>query len=292
MVSKRGTTMVLPSFFLCGAPKAGTTSVYHYLDAHPDVHMSEPKEPFYFYHADRATLEEYSERYFGEYDGEHAVGEGTTGYMGHPEVPARIAQEIPDARLIFLLRNPIDRAYSEYWYHLQRGKYRPNTTFSEVIRGEDDDTLGVGIIGLGMYYDHLVRYEQHFDRSQMLVVLFDRLVSEEDRFLEDLYSFIGVDDAFVPGEMNQHNSTRYPKSMSAYQIVDALWRPVREALPSTLLQAAKPLRSIGKHMVYGGGGTEEKPEMSPEDREYLREVYREPNRKLSAWLGKDLSHWQ
>jgi hypothetical protein len=253
--------------------------------------MSEPKETWFFHNSDRGALEEYSDRYFGGYDGEHAVGEGTTSYMGHPEVPARIARDIPDARLIFLLRDPVERAYSQYWFRLQRGKYRPNTSFSEVIRDDDENTLGVGIIDLGMYYEHLVRYEKHFDRSEMLVLLFERLVSDDDHFLQDLYSFIGVDESFVPGEMEQHNSTSYPKSMSAYQIADALWRPVREAMPNQLLRAAKPLRSIGKQMVYGGG-TQEKPEMDPEDREYLRDVYREPNRKLEEWLDKDLSHWQ
>ncbi|MCS4119423.1 sulfotransferase family protein [Salinibacter ruber] len=283
--------MVLPNFFLCGAPKAGTTSVYHYLDAHPDVYMSEPKETWFF-NGDRVgALEEYSEKYFAGYDGEYAVGEGTTGYMAFSEVPARIAQHIPDARLIFLLRNPIERAYSQYWYRLQRGKYRPNKSFSEVIRDPNDDALRVGVVELGMYYDHLVRYQSHFDRSEMLILLFDELVNERDKLVRNLYSFIGVEDSFVPKEMDAHNSTVYPKSQSAYQVADTLWKPVREAIPNQLTRVVKPLRSLGKRLVYGGG-TQEKPEMNPEDREYLRDVYREPNRKLAEWLDKDLSHWQ
>jgi len=283
--------MVLPNFFLCGAPKAGTTSVYHYLDEHPNVFMSDPKETWFFKSGNVGNLEHYSRTYFEGYDGERAVGEGTTAYMGHPEVPARIAQHIPDAKLIFLLRNPVERVYSQYWFRLQRGKFRPTTSFSEAIREQNDNALGVGLIELGRYYRHLTHYEQHFDRSQMLVLLFRDLRENSKALMHDLYSFIGVDPSFTPGEMDKYNSTRYPKSMPAYRAIDAVWQPIRKAIPDALIRATKPLRSAGKQLLYQQEA-QEKPEMSFEDRQYLRALYREPNEKLADWLDRDLSHWQ
>lgn len=283
--------MVLPHFFLCGAPKAGTTSVYHYLTEHPNVFMSDPKETWFFYGNSVGSLKKYSKTYFQEYDGEHAVGEGTPGYMGHSKVPARLARCVPDARLVFLLRNPIERAYSQYWFRLQRGKFRPSTSFSNVIRDRNDNALGVGLIELGRYHNHLVRYEQHFDRSQMLILFFRDLCDNPKKLMRDLYSFIGVDPFVTPSPMDNHNPTQYPKSMPVYRTVNAVWEPTRKALPEQLIRASQSVRSAGKQLLYQQG-TQEKPAMNPEDREYLRALYRGPNARLADWLDRDLSHWQ
>src|SRR6188508_1581564 len=123
----------LPNFFIVGAPKAGTTSLYYYLKRHPEVFMSPIKEPNFFayeetikqnlYHKEKGvgTLEEYKDL-FAEANGRHkAIGEASVSYLFYPPVPERIKQMVPDAKIIISLRNPVDRALSHYYMEYKLG---------------------------------------------------------------------------------------------------------------------------------------------------------------------------
>lgn len=131
--------MELPSFVIGGAPKAGTTSLFSYLDQHPEVFTSNPKEPHYLASEEgkrtvcgaRFTRSEY-EDLFSEAHSSQVAGEASTWYLqlAHRVAP-EAARMIPEARWIFLLRDPVDRAYSDYWYHIYRGNLSPQKQFAE-----------------------------------------------------------------------------------------------------------------------------------------------------------------
>lgn len=106
---------MLPNFLIVGAARAGTTSLYYYLKQHPDVFMS-PKKEIDFFDVDKNFEKglDWYERYFEGYTGQKAIGEASPLYMYLEKVPKRIAKVIPDVKLIFILRNPVDRAYSHY----------------------------------------------------------------------------------------------------------------------------------------------------------------------------------
>jgi len=275
-------------FSICGAPKAGTTSLHQYLDAHPEICMSDPKETDFFQHKyDRGWG--YFESCFDPSPETRVFGEASPGNMIHPEAPRRIAHHRPDARLFFVLRNPIERAYSQYLYGVMRGTDSPTQSFSELIR-DRDDPWGRRVLELGLYHEQLTRFEQYFPRDQMWVGLFQDFKKNSRAFFRRMLGFLEV-DLSIPIETDDwHNATRYPWSKTLLRMAYAAWEPVEMMLPETTLDQFEGVRSQMRDLLFQRG-EQEKPPMRPEDREYLREYYAAPNHKLEEWLGQDLSHW-
>ena len=127
--------MVLPTFIICGTQRGGTTTLYHYLKEHPQICMSEKKEVHYFDLNYHKSLQWY-ESHFKDCQNKKVktIGEASPFYMYLREVPERIDETLPDVKLIFILRNPVDRAYSHYWHEVKLGvEYLP---FEEAIKRE------------------------------------------------------------------------------------------------------------------------------------------------------------
>jgi len=282
--------VVLPNFFVCGVPKAGTTSLYEYLAAHPDVFMSTEKEPWFF-HGEKYEkgLDWYSETFFDGYDGEEAIGEVTPVYFAHDTATKRIAGDIPDPRVVFLLRDPAERAWSEYWWRIEEGMLTPSTSFGEFIRS-GANSFGIGLIEIGMYHRHLQRWENAFGRGRMHVLLTQDLATDRPSTLQSLFRFLGVEATVNPQTLSTHKATRHPKSSTVYAAVHNVWRPIRAVMGDELLERTKRLRTLVRSLFFRSDNSG-RPEMEPDDRAYLSDVYEEPNRKLADWLGRDLSHW-
>jgi hypothetical protein len=277
----------LPTFLICGAPKAGTTALYEYLRQHPDVLMSTPKETGFF-HENHHRGVEWFRSHFDDWEGETAIGEASVMTMPTPGAEERVAKLIPDARLIFLLRDPVERAYSDYLFNVQQGWIPPDVSFGRIIRDEVDvqGYSGEALINRGLYLKHLRRFREHFRRSQMRVLLSDDLKNQTTRVVRSVYAFIGVDEEFSPGTLNQHNTTSYMRYGNAYQALRAAWQPVKTVLHDDGLVST--IRDRVRSFFFDGG---RKPKMRPEDRAYLQERFRTPNAELAEWLDRDLSHW-
>ena len=121
----------MPNFFLIGANKAGTTSLHYYLSQHPDVFMSNPKEPRFFSAEYDRGFEYYRRTYFREYEGERIVGDAATQHLYLPFVAKRIASSIHEPRFTVICRNPVDRIISNYWHRTSIGL--ENRSFEEGI---------------------------------------------------------------------------------------------------------------------------------------------------------------
>jgi hypothetical protein len=119
---KKGSRFASPSFFVVGAAKSGTTSLHVYLDQHPDIFMSKPKEPFFFEAEYDRGFDFYYRRYFGGWKGQREVGESRHRNLYFPFVPARIHAYNPEARILAVLRNPVERAISHWWHWYARGR--------------------------------------------------------------------------------------------------------------------------------------------------------------------------
>lgn len=284
MNKPEASNIVTPTFILGGAPKAGTTSVYHYLDQHPQVCMSARKETSVF--IDDKSLKWLSENYYRHYDGESAVGEASAGTLGAPEVTERIYETLPEVQLIFVLRDPVERLYSHFTFLQGEQAIDPDTSFSTLIRSETDwrNTL----VDLGRYHRHLTRFEKYFDRDQMLVLLFEDLKTDTEGFMEKVYQFIGVDPSFRPS-FDVQNPTREPRFPGVHRALTQAWTSVREYVDVYVANYTRPLRRAVKRLVMKE--TDRQP-MSGSDRTYLQRIYRKPNQKLEAYLERDFSHWQ
>lgn len=198
-----------------GAPKAGTTALWALLDAHPDVWMSRKKEPRFLTRnlnepvpgvtligppreeTYRRGLEWYASL-FAEGADRPARGEASPQYLGAVDGPEMMERHVPGVKVVFILRQPVDRAYSHYWQHWKKGWRMPE--FSALL--DDHPAL--------RYLDYMSRYEQHLERyrqalgaDRVHLMLFDDLKAEPARVYRELCRFIGIDDTFQPAEFAQ-----------------------------------------------------------------------------------------
>jgi len=251
--------VVLPNFLIIGAAQCGTTTLHSYLREHPDVYMPSSKrpEPHFFLKGDEYAkgLSYYSERHFAEWHGQTAVGEISTSYIYHEVVAERVRTHLPDVKLIAILRNPVDRAYSNYWHTVNSGL--ETLSFEEAVLTEKERTAGIrdrfwrevqpyAYVARGFYFKQLSGYLRHFQRDRMLILLFDDLVERPSRVLRDIFNFLGVDERFVPGSLDRVENRLTPAGA----------------------------------------------QMGRETRRRLIEWYREDVERLSALLNRDLTRWK
>jgi hypothetical protein len=185
--------LVLPNFLVIGAMKAGTSALHVYLDMHPDVFVSKPKELNFFVaelNWSRGLL--CYERHFAAATGATAVGEACPQYTKathHPGVPARIVEVIPDAKLIYLVRDPIERMCSAYLHRIGSG--REERPIEEAFQCDEP------YLNDSCYAYKLEQYLPYFDRRQILVIESAQLRHHAQQTLSHIWTFLGVADVLV-----------------------------------------------------------------------------------------------
>lgn len=302
--------MTLPNFLIIGAGKSGTTSLYYYLKQHPEVFMSPVKEPKFFAlegtepdfrgPGDRETMSRMSnnravttlveyEALFGGVTDEKAIGEASPMYLHSPRAPRRIQHHVPGAKLVAVLRNPVDRAYSAYLHQVRDGREWldfPEALKAEEKRTEDNWAPGWRYKRIGFYYAHLSRYHELFEAGRIRVYLHEELSESPVGVSQDIFRFLEVDDAFVPDTSLRHNVSGIPKSkalVSAIKGSSLLKSAVKAVLPEGLRKRV----SVGLQ----NRNLEGAPPMPEETRRELARAYREDILKLQGLIGRDLSGW-
>jgi Sulfotransferase family len=305
--------MTMPNFFIVGAQKAGTTSLYHYLNQHPQVYMSPIKEPFFFDHELNSkgevvrrefeghrqpprftNIEEYSALFEGARD-EKAIGEATPLYIYAPGTAERIERYAPGAKSIALLRNPADRAYSAFLYAVRMG-VEPLTDFAQALREEPFRRRNgwhyvFHYRSRGLYYQQLKRYYEVFGRERLGVWLYEDMREDPASVARSVFRFLEIYDTFAPDTSSKYNPAGVPASRSARAAMRATNRTVwvlRKVLPptSSILPLAFKMRRVVQSLVLT-----EPPPIDPELREELVEGYKEDILRLQDLIGRDLSMW-
>jgi Sulfotransferase domain len=264
---------VLPNFVVIGAMRSGSTSLYKYLQAHPDVFMPRKEIHFFDRKWDRG-LSWYLSRFEG-HSGQPAVGEATPTYLAEPNALDRMASTIPDARLLAVLRDPVDRAYSHYW--MEHARDRDPRTFEEAIADELTGRPGApDYLARGRYVRQLEDVGARFPRPQLRVVLFDDLRDRPHETYAGVCRFLGIDDRFVPPRLGERVN-RYVEFRSIRM------RRVRRRLPSTW--------GIGRIVGRLNAREGPYPPMDSGTRADLRRHFAPEIAALAAWLERDLSVW-
>jgi hypothetical protein len=299
-------------FLILGAMKSGTTSLYRYLDQHPNVRFSEPKEPIFFEAEWERGLDYYRDRYFQGWSGEHAVGDARTHNLGLPFVAPRIRQSLPDARLVAILRNPVDRAYSEWWHLLSLGL--ETSSFEEAIddnlrrieagclfEGEEGArTWARGMLGsgadtrYGMYLDfgyyarHIERYLSLFPASQLEVVLFEDLSRDPEVVTRRIWKHLGVDPDHPLSDTRVENPSRQRvrSPLSA-----RIGRGLRRLPHRDRFRRLMPGRLARRWREFMSGRPSRRPPMAPETERALLDHFEAHNRALETLLGRELPDW-
>ena len=191
---------MLPTFVLIGAMKSGTTTLHWYLREHPDVFMATPKEPNFFNDHWHRGLGWY-ERLFARAGAAAARGEASVRYASYPadpECPSRMASVIPDVRLLYVVRDPIDRMRSHYLHEVAALRER-----RPVERALRENPI---YLDLSRYATQLERYLDHFPREQLLVVRAEDLFTDPSVVLPGVYDFIGVDPSWRPRALGRRDN--------------------------------------------------------------------------------------
>lgn len=307
--------MTLPNFFIIGAQKAGTTSLYHYLAQHPEVYMSPVKEPYFFDHEigsdgelvfpesrdrNRQRTHKYPsiEEYRGLFSGveaETAIGEASTPYIYVPGTAERIKRYAPQAKVIAVLRNPAERAYSAFLHAIRIGM-EPLTDFAQALREEEkrvieDSHPTLHYRNRGFYFRQLERYYGVFGQKQVGVWLYEDLKDDPEGTLQDIFRFLGVDDAFVPDTSSKHNRAGVPRGGVARATVKAM-DIAASAFLEKFTSASRLYPFLSKMRQFIQGRIVVKPPpLDQRIRAELLEGYRDDVLNLQGLIGRDLSAW-
>jgi hypothetical protein len=299
-----------PDFLIIGAPKAGTTALHSALARHPQVFVSRPKEPKYWLcddapppawrgpgdaHSQQEWIwrrEEYLRLFAGVDDG-LVRGESTPFYLWSRGAHRRIGQGLPDVKLIAVVRDPIDRAYSN-WMHLWCDGLEPVADFTTAF-GLEEERVRAGWApfwryrDLGLYGEQVAHLHEHVDRERVLLIRYKELVDDPAGAVDTACRFLGIETGLVDS-IPRDNSRSY---------VEPGWRPrvfgpaVRAgawlgqfAPPHLWRKAAPPLlRRLS------GPDEAHRPILTPEQREQLVPVFAEDVKLLSAVTGRDFGDW-
>lgn len=288
--------------------KAGTTALYEALARHPQVFMSPVKEPNFFAFAEEpprftapidqrpdgvnhasVTDPEAYHALFEEAAPGQVTGEASHWYLYWPAAPRAIAERAPEGvKLIAILRDPVERAYSEFLHFVRDGD-EPITDFRDALDVEPERIERGWAMGRyadrGFYGCQLARYVERFDPAQLRVVLHEDFRETPGAVLRDLFAFLGVDPTFEPETTGRRvNKSGVPKSrlvQRAFQGAQAVAEYVRPLLPSALLDWAVRLKNRNL----------DKPPLPPEARARLASAYRKDVRRLETLIERDLSGW-
>lgn len=271
--------MSLPNFLIVGAMRSGTTTLFHHLSQHPQAFLP-PQKEVHFFDLNYNKGVTWYEKQFSGAKGQKVIGEGTQTYMYLPEVAPRIAALLGDIKLIAILRNPVERAYSHYWHNRSRGI--DPLPFAEAIAAEserlkagDPSRRMFSYVDRGRYVHQLRRLCEHFSRENLHVILFDDLKKSPMETFQTLCGFLGIDTTFVPPDIDE----------SINQFVKFRSVTIRErtlAFPSLIRSIIGKFNTV--KMKYEP--------MEDAIVEQLHSTFREDNLTLQSWLGRDLSFWE
>lgn len=274
--------MTLPTFLGIGVPRAGTTWLHTLLTGHPEVYLPEKRKEVRFFdrHFDRGLG--WYEGFFcpdGEAHRYRAIGEISPQYFYCDECPSRISQTLPNIKLVLMLRHPVDRAYSNYGFAVQRRNYRGS--FREFVDSRPQ------ALEKGLYSAHLRRYLRVFDRSRILALLFEEAVGDGDVVRGAVARFLEVPAEGFPVSVGKVNASTVPRHGSLSNLAVKTGRTLRR-------NHLEPLVDIGarlgiRRLITKGDPL---PKLDPELKRELSRGYEAEFDEVEALIDIDLSAWR
>ena len=311
----------LPNFFIVGTGKAGTTSLHDYLGQHPQIYMSPVKEPCYFSPEIRAEyLSEETQKHvakqslhlagllddgqpvkplgwlaadwndyvrlFQNVAGETAIGEASAAYLWSGTAAGNIRSRIPEAKIVMILRDPAERAYSHYLHQLAVGL--TDSTFREHIQECERQSgkelnIWYPFLEIGLYHEQVKRFFDAFPRNQIRIYEYEKDWRDPAGLLSGLFEFLNVDVNFRPDISRKSHERRAPRSAGIHRFLKrhGVWEQLKALVP---LVFRPRLSSV----VFRSDSLT----IEPADRKYLVDYYSDVVRKLETLLNRDLSGWQ
>nr|WP_272507834.1 sulfotransferase [Salinibacter ruber] len=274
--------MLTPDFLVIGAARAGSTYLARNLATHPEVFIPKKKELHYFDRNFEGDWSQYQQQFADARPSHNAIGEATPTYMTSADIANRIHERLPAAKLIAILRDPVDRAYSHYWnavaehddadamtYEQKRQAYPFEKVLETRSRLVDD----------GLYAENLEPFIDHFGKEQLLVLVFEEVVESPHTQFQRVFRFLDVDDTFrsplVDRRINS-SSQKHGRSSLLLRLYNFATAYVR------IPYIAKWIENVNE-VSY--------PPMDGQTRAELEKRFQRPNQQLEQLLGRSLNHW-
>ena len=280
------------NLFIVGAPKAGTTSLHHYLNEYPEILMSIIKEPDFFsdieiqeqglyYGSSRINnITKYNSLFLDWID-ESIIGEASVSYLFYPNVPQRIKIYNDNSKIIIMLRNPIERAFSHYLMDYRLGL--TSNSFEEEF--DKKTTLNFQqYFLLGNYFQQVKRYLDIFGKENVHIIWYSDFIEKTENELNKVISFLGLNTDFSVDFNKIHNSFSMPKNNFIRKIYSLVW--LRKTL-SFLFPVN--IQIILKKALFN---EDNKPKLSEKTRELLCKYYLSDIESLEKLLSVNLSKWK
>lgn len=268
-------TNSIPSFIVIGGQRCGTTWLYGMLKKHPELFFPEKKE-LHFFNGDNYQDLDLYENYFEPADPDKICGEATPDYLAHIKVPERMFNYIPEVKLIAILRNPVDRAYSAFWIFRE---FFEGHTFESALKEFP------GLLSSGEYVHHLKLWFDYFPKDQIHIILYEDLAKNQQKVLADISRFLCISDypdGILTDENQVVNAAIFPRfqhflgNLKLDFIVDLVKKTPLDGIIRKLYFE----KNIGRYQ-----------KMMPETRNDLIQHYGQLNNELGRLINRDLSHW-
>ena len=268
------TKHISPDFLIIGAMKAGTTTLFEYLRLHPDLSACRLKEPSFFARQWDKGWDWYNALYRGSKGLRYEASTDYTKYPQVQDVPRKLAEFAPEAKLIYMLRHPVKRVLSHIHHNLIAGRMQPGAYETEEFwNGKADHYLDCS-----RYHKQIQQYLKYFDRDRILVVQLEDMIRDRDSFLNEVANFLDVDPApLLEATVSARNVSSKKAGTGPFKVINQTINKLQEKglLPGW---AASP-----------GSGVE-RPELSIVRQQHIWDAVEGDVRQLEAWLGKKLGY--
>lgn len=289
---------MLPNFICPGAQKSATTTLYNLLRQHPDVYLSDVKELHFFDNEQKYLkgISWYEKEFFSEVKGKKVIGDITPIYMYLDNIPQRIYNSLgKNIKFIFMLRNPIDRAYSHYWMSYRRGYEKES--FEKAIELEKDrirignfGKINFSYVERGFYSNQIKRYIKYFPKKNMKFIIFEDFIKKIPKIMKEIFSFLEVDSNISINYNIRGNPAKMPKSIKLRDFIQK--PPTLVKKTAKLLIQNKKLRQKAIQAIENINYRKfKKLDLKLETRYKLLKIYEEDIKKLENVINKDLNLW-
>jgi hypothetical protein len=294
---------VKPDFFIVGAPKCGTTALYTYLAAHPGIFMSPVKEPYHFCGDLRLGLPRIADRddylaLFASARAEQLAGEASVWYLYSTKAARSIREFNPAAKIVAILRSPVDMLFSLYGHYRFSGM-EPLDTFEDALAAENDRRAGRRLPSrrdvretllyrdVARYSAQLQRYFDEFGRDRVHVILFDDIRARPAVAYRETLEFLGADPTFMP-EFRIVNQARQPRNSALHGLLSKAMPPGLQAV-TRRMPAMRGLRTWLRRMNTKRGPRKS---LATATHAALQRELRGEICALEKLIGRDLSAWR